>query len=71
MNKDYQTTPEMKNLSDRYWRIKILFNSASDGDKASKDFIRENISVGQATELAKFVADCEAFGIHLVGRTKN
>lgn len=71
MNSDYKTAPEMKILSDRYWKIKMLFESASNGDNKSRDLIRQSVTVSQANTMAEFVADCEAVGVQLIGREVN
>ena len=71
MNKDYKTAPEMKILSDRYWSIKMLFESANNGDFKAKELIRSSFTVKEAQQMAEFVADCEATGVQLIGRTKN
>ena len=71
MNKDYKTAPEMKILSDRYWKIKMLFESANDGDNKARELIRASFTVKEAQDMAEFVADCEAVGVQLIGRSVN
>lgn len=71
MNKDYKPSREMQILSDRYWSVKMLFESAMNGDHKARELIRSSFTVKEAQNMAEFVADCEAVGVPLIGRVRN
>lgn len=70
MNKGYKTNPGIKVLSDKYWKAKILIESAVNGDYKDKEFVR-SLSVEDLENLHTFITECENVGVQYVGRIKN